>query len=289
MSVEDKRALIEPAPPQLSVRRQCALLGLARSTLYDRPFGESATNLQLMRALDEQDTATPFYGVRRMTAWLRSQGYAVHRKRVARLMPMMGLEALYPKPRLSQPAAGHTIYPYLLRGLTVDRVDQVWSADLTSIRLQAGFVYLVAVMDWFSRYVLSWALSITLDLSFCVEALDRALRQGRPAIFNTDQGGQFTSQMFTARLKEEGIRISMDSRGRALDNVFVERLWRSVKYEEVYLREYQSVSDARQGLEHYFAFYNEERLHQALGYRPPAAAYHGGGGEPQLAMGKKIQ
>lgn len=275
MSVEEKRALIEPAHPQLSVRRQCALLGLARSTLYDRPFGESATNLQLMRALDEQYTATPFYGVRRMTAWLRSQGYAVNRKRVARLMQMMGLEALYPKPRLSQPAAGHTIYPYLLRGITVDRVDQVWSADITYIRLQAGFVYLVAVMDWFSRYVLSWTLSITLDLSFCVEALDRALRQGRPAIFNTDQGVQFTSQVFTARLKEGGIRISMDGRGRALDNVFVERLWRSVKYEEVYLRDYQSVSDARQGLEHYFAFYNEERLHQALGYRPPAAVYHG--------------
>lgn len=228
-----------------------------------------------MRALDEQYTATPFYGVRRMTAWLRSQGYAVNRKRVARLMQMMGLEALYPKPRLSQPAAGHTIYPYLLRGITVDRVDQVWSADITYIRLQAGFVYLVAVMDWFSRYVLSWTLSITLDLSFCVEALDRALRQGRPAIFNTDQGVQFTSQVFTARLKEGGIRISMDGRGRALDNVFVERLWRSVKYEEVYLRDYQSVSDARQGLEHYFAFYNEERLHQALGYRPPAAVYHG--------------
>ena len=251
------------------------MLGLARSTLYDQPLGENAENLHLMRLLDEQYTATPFYGVRRMTAWLQGQGYAVNRKRVARLMRLMGLEALYPKPRLSQPAAGHTIYPYLLRGVTVDRVNQVWSADITYIRLQTGFVYLVAVMDWFSRYVLSWTISITMDLSFCVEALEQALGQGRPEIFNTDQGGQFTSQAFTARLKEGGIRISMDGRGRALDNVFVERLWRSVKYEEVYLRDYQTVWDARHGLGRYFAFYNGERLHQALGYRPPAAVYRG--------------
>jgi putative transposase len=275
MSVEQKRALIEPAHLQLSIRRQCALLGLARSTLYDQPLGERAENLQLMRLLDEQYTATPFYGVRRMTAWLRGQGYAVNRKRVARLLHRMGLEALYPKPRLSQPAAGHTIYPYLLRGVTVERVNQVWSADITYIRLQAGFVYLVAVMDWFSRYVLSWALSITLDLSFCVEALEQALGQGCPEIFNTDQGVQFTSQAFTARLKQGGIRISMDGRGRALDNVFVERLWRTVKQEEVYLHDYQSVQDARQGLVRYFVFYNEERLHQALGYQPPAAVYRG--------------
>jgi putative transposase len=275
MSVEQKRALIEPAHLQLSIRRQCALLGLARSTLYDQPLGERAENLQLMRLLDEQYTATPFYGVRRMTAWLRGQGYAVNRKRVARLLHRMGLEALYPKPRLSQPAAGHTIYPYLLRGVTVERVNQVWSADITYIRLQAGFVYLVAVMDWFSRYVLSWALSITLDLSFCVEALEQALGQGCPEIFNTDQGVQFTSQAFTARLQQGGIRISMDGRGRALDNVFVERLWRTVKQEDVYLHDYQSVQDARQGLVRYFVFYNEERLHQALGYQPPAAVYRG--------------
>jgi putative transposase len=275
MSVEQKRALIEPAHPQLSIRRQCALLGLARSTLYDQPLGASAENLQLMRWLDEQYTATPFYGVRRMTAWLRGQGYTVNRKRVARLMRVMGLEALYPKPRLSQPAAGQMIYPYLLRGVTVERLNQVWSADITYIRLQGGFVYLVAVMDWFSRYVLSWAVSITLDTAFCVEALDQALGHGHPEIFNTDQGVQFTSQAFTARLKEGGIRISMDGRGRALDNVFVERLWRTVKYEEVYLRDYQTVWEARHGLAHYFVFYNEERLHQALGYRPPAAVYHG--------------
>jgi putative transposase len=273
MSVERKRALIEPAHPPLSIRRQCALLGLARSTLYDQPLGASAENLQLMRWLDEQYTTTPFYGLRRMTAWLRGQGYTVNRKRVARLMRVLGLEALYPKPRLSQPAAGQMIYPYLLRGVTVERLNQVWSADLTYIRLQGGFVYLVAVMDWFSRYVLSWAISITMDTAFCVEALDQALGQGHPEIFNTDQGVQFTSQAFTARLKEGGIRISMDGRGRALDNVFVERLWRTVKYEEVYLRDYQTVWEARHGLARYFVFYNEERLHQALGYRPPAAFY----------------
>ena len=275
MSVEQKRALIEPAHSQLSIRRQCALLGLARSTLYDQPLGEGAENLRLMRLLDEQYTATPFYGVRRMTAWLQRQGYAVNHKRVGRLLRQMGLEAIYPKPRLSQPASGHTLYPYLLRGVTVDRINQVWSADITYIRLHAGFVYLVAVMDWFSRYVLSWALSITLDLSFCVEALEQALGHGRPEMFNTDQGAQFTSQAFTARLKQEGIRISMDGRGRALDNVFVERLWRTVKQEEVYLHDYQCVQDARHGLIRYFMFYNEERLHQALSYRPPAAVYRG--------------
>jgi putative transposase len=273
MSVEQKRALIEPTHPQLSIRRQCALLGLARSTLYDQPLGDSAENLQLMRLLDQQYTATPFYGIRRMTAWLRHQGYAVNPKRVGRLLRHMGLEAIYPKPRLSQPAAGHTIYPYLLRGRKVDRVNQVWSADITYIRLQAGFVYLVAVIDWFSRYVMSWAVSITMDVPFCVEALEHALSQGQPEIFNTDQGAQFTSQAFTTRLKEGAIQISMDGRGRALDHVFVERLWRSVKYEEVYPRDYQTVWEARQGLARYFRFDNEERLHQALGYRPPAAVY----------------
>jgi putative transposase len=200
-----------------------------------------------MRWLDEPYTVTPFYGIRRMTAWLRQRGYAVNPKRVGRLMRQMGLEAIYPKPRLSQPAAGHTIYPYLLHGVTVDRVNQVWSADITYIRLQAGFVYLVAVMDWFSRYVLSWTISITMDVACCVEALDQALRQGHPEMFNTDQGVQFTSQAFTARLQKGGIRISMDGRGRALDNVFVERLWRTVKSEEVYLRDDETVWEARQG------------------------------------------
>jgi putative transposase len=228
-----------------------------------------------MRLLDEHYPATPFYGVRRMTAWLRHQGDAVNPKRVSRLMRVMGLEAIYPKPWRSQPGAGHEIYPYRLRGVTVDRVNQVWSADITYSRLQAGFVYLVAVMDGFSRYVLSWAISITMDRAFCVEALERALEQGRPEMFTTDQGVQFTSQAFTARRKEGGSRIRMDGRGRALDNVFVERLWRSVNYEEVYLRDYHTVWEARHSWAHYCAFYNEERLHQALGYRPPAAVYHG--------------
>lgn len=275
ISVERKRELVEPEHPQISLRRQCTLLGLARGNLYYQPVNEGLENLELMRLLDAQYTATPFYGIRRMTAWLRSRGYAVNHKRVRRLLRTMGLEAIYAKPRLSQPAAGHTIYPYLLRGVTVDQVNQVWSADITYVRLAVGFVYLVAVIDWFSRYVLSWAVSITLDVAFCVEALDQALSQGQPQIFNTDQGAQFTSQDFTARLKKGGVRVSMDGRGRALDNVFVERLWRSVKYEEVYLRDYQSVWDARQSLARYFAFYNGERLHQALGYRTPAAVYHG--------------
>lgn len=226
-----------------------------------------------MRLIDKQYTETPFYGIRRMTAWLRNQGYAVNRKHVRRLMRQMGLEAIYAKPRLSQPAEGHQIYPYLLRGVTITRANQVWSADITYVRLHAGFVYLVAVMDWFSRYVLSWAVSITLDVPFCLEALEQALARGQPEIFNTDQGAQFTSRAFTERLQQGGVQISMDGRGRALDNVFVERLWRTVKYEEVYLRDYQSVWDTRRGLARYFGFYNEERLHQALGYRTPAAVY----------------
>ena len=228
-----------------------------------------------MRLLDEQYTATPFYGIRRMTAWLRSRGDAVNHKRVARLLRAMGLEAIDPGRQVSQPATGHAIYPYLLRGVTVNRVNQVWSADMTYVRLVGGFVYLVAVIDWFSRYVLSWAVSITMDVAFCLEALEQALSWGQPEIFNTDQGAQFTSGEFTARLQRGGVRISMDGRGRALDNVFVERLWRSVKYEEVYVREYQSVWDARQHLARYVGFYHEERLHQALGYRTPAAVYLG--------------
>lgn len=278
LSVEQKRRLIDLEHPQVSLRRQCALLGLARSSLYIEPIGESTENLQLMRLLDAQYTATPFYGSRRMTAWLRRQGYTVNRKRVARLMRQMGIEAIYTKPHLSQPLAGHTIYPYLLRGVKIEQVNHVWSADITYVRLQQGFIYLVAVIDWWSRYVLAWAVSITLDGAFCLEALESALQWGRPEIFNTDQGAQFTSQAFTERLRRGEIQISMDGRGRALDNVFVERLWRSVKYEEVYLREYNTVQEARHGLGRYFGFYNNERLHQALGYRTPAAVYRGVGG-----------
>lgn len=258
---------------EISVRRQCDLLGINRSGLYYRPVGESEQNLRLMRLLDEQYTRTPFYGSRKMTEWLRTQGFAVNRKRVSRLMETMGIEAVYPKPKLSAPGEGHRIYPYLLGGVEVKRPNQVWSTDITYIRMTQGFVYLVAVMDWFSRYVLSWALSLTMELDFCVEALKRALRRGRPDIFNSDQGSQFTSEKFTGELEIRQIAISMDGRGRCMDNIFIERLWRSLKYEEVYLKDYASVTEARTGIEGYIRFYNRERLHQSLGYRTPAALY----------------
>ena len=249
------------------------MLGLNRASFYYAAAPESEENLRLMRLLDEQYTRTPFYGIRRMTAWLRTQGYAVNHKRVSRLLRLMGLEAIYPRPPLSQPAAGHQVYPYLLRGVKIERVNQVWSADITYIRLLAGFVYLVAVIDWYSRYVLAWEVSITLDSDFCLSALGRALVIATPEIFNTDQGVQFTSLAFTGKLQEREIQISMDGRGRALDNIFVERLWRSVKYEEVYLHEYQDVPQAIGGVGNYFDFYNHERLHQALNYQTPAAVY----------------
>jgi putative transposase len=228
---------------------------------------------ELLNRLDEQYTRTPFYGVRRMTAWLQQEEYAVNIKRVRRLLRLLGVEAIYPKPRTSTPAPGHRIYPYLLRDVPITCVDQVWSSDITYIRLAQGWLYLVAVLDWHSRYVLAWEVSNTLDSAFCVRALEQALARGRPAIFNTDQGSQFTSQEFTGRLQDADVRISMDGRGRALDNVFVERLWRSVKYEEVYLKSYESVPAAITSLAAYFRFYNEERLHQALGYRTPATVY----------------
>ena len=267
------RALVEPAHPQLSIARQCALLGLPRATWYYQPQGESAENLELLRRLDEQYTRTPFYGVRRMTAWLRQEGYAVNHKRVGRLMEQLGFEAVYPKPRLSVPGEPARRYPYLLRGVAIERINQAWSTDITYVRTPHGFLYLVAVLDWFSRYVLAWEVSNTLDTAFCLAALERALAQGTPAIFNSDQGVQFTSELFTRRLEAAGIQISWDGRGRALDNVFVERLWRSVKYEEVYLHDYQSVAEAVSGLSRYFRFYNTERLHQALGYRTPAQVH----------------
>jgi putative transposase len=238
-------------------------------------MGESEENLRLMKLLDEQYTRAPFYGSRKMTEWLATQGHAVNRKRVARLMALMGLEAVYPKPRLSQRGEGHKIYPYLLRGVSVERVNQVWSTDITYIRMARGFVYLVAVMDWYSRFVLSWALSLTMELDFCVEALKCALRRGRPGIFNSDQGSQFTSELFTGELEGRNIAVSMDGRGRCMDNIFIERLWRSLKYEEVHLKDYESVAEARAGIERYFRFYNYERLHQSLDYRTPAAIYKG--------------
>lgn len=209
--------------------RQCALLGLPRSSLYYAPAGESEENLRLMRLLDEQYTRAPFYGVRRMVAWLQAQGEPVNDKRVRRLLRLMGLEAVYPRPRTSTPHPGHRVYPYLLRGVAIRRPNQVWSADITYVPLRRGFAYLVAVMDWYSRYVVSWELSVTLEAAFCCEALERALRRGRPEVFNTDQGGQFTSREFTGLLEGAGVSISMDGRGRCLDNIFVERLWRTVK------------------------------------------------------------
>lgn len=271
--MEEKRALIEPEHPGISLARQCELVGLARSSSYYQAVPESEENLWLMRLLDEQYTRTPFYGIQKMTAWLRTQGQEVNHKRVARLLRQMGLMAIYPGPRLSQPGEQAVRYPYLLRGLSIDRVNHVWSTDITSIRLQRGFLYLVAIIDWFSRYVLAWRTSITLETAFCLEALDQAFAGARPEIFNNDQGSQFTSTDFTGRLQAAGVRISWDGRGRALDNIFVERLWRSVKYEEVDLKDYQSVPEAVQSLNAYFTFYNQERLHQALDYQTPASVH----------------
>jgi len=208
-----------------------------------------------------------------MTAWLRAAGYEINQKRVRRLLRLMGLEALYPKPHLSQPGAQHQVYPYLLRNVAIDRVNQVWSTDITYIRLWQGFIYLVAVMDWYSRYVLAWEVSVSLESSFCVAALDRALQLAQPEVFNSDQGSQFTSRSFTQELLEREVKISMDGRGRVFDNIFVERLWRSVKYEEVYLKDYRSVREAIDGLRGYFNFYNRERLHQSLAYQTPEAVY----------------
>jgi putative transposase len=274
-STENLRQFVDRDHADISIRRQCNLLGVNRSGLYYEPLGESEENLALMRLLDEQYTRTPFYGSRKMVEWLGTQGFDVNRKRVSRLMALMGIEAVYPKPKLSQPGEGegHKIYPYLLRGVGVDRVNQVWSTDITYIRMAQGFMYLVAVMDWFSRYVLSWRLSLTMELDFCVHALKCALRRGRPEIFNSDQGSQFTSEKFTGELAMREIAISMDGRGRCMDNIFIERLWRSLKYEEVYLKEYASVAEARAGIERYFRFYNQERLHQSLQYRTPAAIW----------------
>jgi putative transposase len=257
----------------LSVRRQCELLGLSRSSLYYEPGGEVAEDLRLMRLIDQQYTARPFYGSRRMTIRLNQQGEEVNRKRVQRLMRVMGLEAIYPKPRLSLAEKGHRIYPYLLRGVKVERRDQVWSTDITYVPMPSGFMYLAAVIDWFSRYVIAWRLSNTLDGSFCLEMLEEALRGGRPEVFNTDQGVQFTAAAFTGRLESAGVAVSMDGRGRALDNVFVERLWRSVKYEGIYIQGYDTVPGLHRGLARYFAFYNDERPHQSLDYRTPAAVY----------------
>ena len=248
-------------------------MGLNRSTLYYTPAQESDLNLRLMRLIDEQYMKTPFYGWPRMTAHLRRRGHQVNHKRVQRLMHLMGLQAIYPRRRTSVAATGHKVYPYLLRNLAITRPNQVWSTDITYIPMLRGFMYLVAIMDWYSRYVVTWQLSNTLDGRFCLEALDQALAQARPEIFNTDQGAQFTALEFTSRLESAGVRISMDGRGRALDNVFVERLWRSVKYEHVYLYEYALVPELEKGLHDYFTFYNHERPHQSLAYQTPAEVH----------------
>lgn len=252
------------------------MLGLSRSSYYYEPIAESADNLRLMGLIDQEYTEHPFYGSRRMTAWLsKDKGEKVNRKRVQRLMRLMGLAAVYPKPKLSG-ACKHKVYPYLLRDVTIDRPDQVWSTDITYVGLTGGFMYLAAIIDWHSRYVLGWRLSNTLDGSFCVEMLREALRRGKPEVFNSDQGVQFTQGAFTGELLSAGVKVSMDGRGRCLDNVFVERLWRSVKYEELYPRRYETVPELRRGLSRYFTFYNTQRRHQSLRYRTPAEVYGGG-------------
>jgi putative transposase len=260
----------------LPVTRQCQLLNLSRSSVYYQPAGASDEDLRLMRRIDEMHLKRPFYGSRRIRDWLQDEGFAVNRKRVQRLMRQMGITALYPKANTSRPGKGHKIYPYLLKGLDIDRPNQVWAADICYVPMARGFVYVVAIMDWYSRKVLAWQVANTMDADFCVEALEEALcRYGTPEIFNTDQGAQFTSEAFTGALKAAGIRISMDGKGRWVDNVFVERLWRSLKYEEVYLKAYETVAEARQGMANYFRFYNRERRHQGLNRQTPDQVYEG--------------
>lgn len=268
--------MIEPDHEQLSIRRQCEILGLNRSTLYYEPVPASDEDLALMRRIDKQYLKVPFYGSRRMTHWLREEGVHVNRKRIQRLMRLMGIEAIYPK-KTTIPSREHKIFPYLLRGVAIERPNQVWSTDITYLPLQRGFLYLVAILDWHSRRVLSWRVSNTMDVEFCLEALDEAFEQFEaPEIFNTDQGSQFTSVAFTQRILDAGTSISMDGRGRWLDNVFVERLWRTVKYENVFLKNYETGADLINGLTTYFKFYNTERPHQALEYRTPKEVYESG-------------
>ncbi len=271
--IETRRQMIDPHLPNLSIRRQCELLGLHRSTYYYEPVPESSENLELMRLIDEQYMKTPFYGYPRMTVFLQNAGYPVNQKRVARLMRLMDLQALGPKPRTTIANPDHKVYPYLLRDLIVERPNQVWSTDITYVPMQRGFMYLAAVIDWYSRYVLAWQLSNTMDGRFCLDVLEQALAQGTPEIFNTDQGSQFTALAFSARLEKSGIRVSMDGKGRALDNIFIERLWRSVKYEHIYLHGYATVLDLELGLQRYFTFYNQERPHQSLKYLPPVKVH----------------
>jgi putative transposase len=277
MSIPDRRALVDRQDAGLSIRRQCRLLGVARSGVYRLAAAANDNDLAVMRRLDELFTAWPFLGSRRLAQMLREEGFAINRKRVQRLMRKMGIAALGPKPRTSGPEPGHKIHPYLLRNLTIDRPNQVWAADITYIPIGRGNLYLVAIMDWASRAVLAFRLSNTMDVSFCVSALEEAIaRFGKPDIFNTDQGSQFTSQAFTGRLESAGIKISMDGRGRWMDNVFIERLWRSLKHEDIYLKGYSDGREARAGIGEWMNFYNERRLHQALGYRAPMVVWRQG-------------
>ena len=275
MSRERRLGMVDRKHSDLSTLRQCALLGISRSSVYYRPKGPSREDLAVMKRIDQQYLATPFYGSRRMTAWLGRQGCRASRKRVQRLMRTMGLSAIYRRPRTSQPGPGHKVYPYLLGGMEITRPNQAWAADITYVPMARGFLYLMAIMDWYSRHVIAWRLSNTLDAGFCVEALGEALGKGKPEVFNTDQGSQFTSENFTGLLEQHGVRISMDGKGRYSDNIFVERLWRTVKYEEVYLKAYSGGREARAGIDNYFRFYNTQRPHQALGYRTPAEVFNG--------------
>lgn len=269
--------MIDPEHEELSISRQCELIGLPRSSFYRELAGESSETLELMRLIDEEYTRHPFYGTRKIRDILRRQGQKINRKRVQRLMRLMGIQSVAPKPRTSRPNKEHKVYPYLLGGIEINHSNQVWCSDITYIRLRGGFVYLTAVMDWYSRKVLSWEVSVTMDDSFCVSTLERAMRlYGTPEIFNTDQGSQYTGAAFTDVLKKHGIQISMDGKGRATDNIMVERLWRSVKYEEIYLKEYATVTELVASLKQYFYFYNAERPHDSLGTRTPNEFYQSG-------------
>lgn len=273
----EKRLMLEPEHEVLSIRQQCELLKLNRSSAYYQAATESPLNLKLMHLIDRKYTERPIYGSRRMTAYLcKDEKIPVNRKRVQRLMRLMGLQGVAPGKKKKVDGKEHRIYPYLLKDVPIVRHDQVWSTDITYVPIVGGFMYLVAIIDWFSRYVLSWTISNTMDVTFCMETLEESLRlDRRPEIFNTDQGSQFTSHEFTGRLKEENITISMDGKGRCFDNIFVERLWRSVKYEDIYLKNYENGHELYRGLEQYFWFYNYERRHQSLNYQTPAEVYHG--------------
>jgi putative transposase len=274
MSRERRKELVEPEHPGLSITKQCDLLEISRSSWYYEAIGESELNMKLMRLIDEQFLETPYYGARQMARYLRRQGYWVNRKRARRLMQKMGLMAIYQKPNTSKPHPEHEIFPYLLRGVDIQTPNQVWCSDLTYIPMKKGFLYLMAVMDWHSRKVLSWKLSNTLDADFCVEALKEALaKYGKPVIFNTDQGSQFTSFLFTQTLKDAGVKISMDSKGRWMDNIMIERLWRSLKYECIYLHAFETGSEARKGIDKWIRRYNEERPHSSLDDKTPHEAY----------------